>query len=403
MGSKSSSIIRMVTESELEALHVETAINTTSKITKVSNESVTRALIRGNVRTAKKAVKDITLAMSHLFVDDATGSALDDAADDRGIAPRFTASQSSTYVRIIADPGTVYQSGVHTVSDNKGNVFDLSGDITIGSKGYGYVKVRSQQAGSSTNVDPYTLINMSPIPSGHIGVLNEYQSEYGRDAEDDDVFRQRIKRGPDELAQSTLVKLAQTFMKINSNVFRVIYEGTNIQGKVVLGILTVNGIDLTSDELQTILEQSSSSLALTEMAPIGTTSFGVLLKNAEYYPIDIDIRLQLFAGSNIDSTVKTIQQKFSKYVDFRFWNSATDKVEWDDLLGIVKNVSGVKYVPDDYFIPNNDITVPRNKFPRFRGFIARDLDGNVLVNQAGTLDPIFYPNEEIVDFTETVL
>jgi hypothetical protein len=403
MGSNSSSIIRIYTESELEALHVETAINSTSLVTKVADESVLRALIRGNVRTAKKAVKDVALSVSHLFPDDATGSALDDVADDHGIAPRFTAAQSSAYVRIIADPGTIYQQGVNAVSDNKGNVFDLSSDITIGSKGYDYVKVRSQQTGSATKVDPYTLVNMAPIPSGHIGVINEYQAEGGRDLEDDDTFRQRIKEGPDILAKDTLTRLAQVFMKINSNVLRVIYEGTNVQGKVVLGILTVNGIDLTTDELQTILEQSSGDFSLTEMAPIGTTSLGVLLKNAEYYAIDVDIRLQLFSGSSLATVVKDIQQKFSKYVDFRFWNSAIDRIEWDDLLGITKNTKGVKYVSDDFFIPHNDIKIPNNKFPRFRGFIARDLEGNVLIDQSGVIDPIFYPNEVIVSFAETVL
>src|SRR5690349_24727316 len=132
-------IIRLTTEQELEALHVETFINTTQgRVTKVTDHSVTRGLIRGNVRTSKKALKDIALATSHLFVDSAYGTALDDVADERGIAPRLAACQSSTWVRLVADEGTIYQQGVHTVSDNKGNVFDLEDDVTIGGKGYEY-------------------------------------------------------------------------------------------------------------------------------------------------------------------------------------------------------------------------------------------------------------------------
>lgn len=390
MGSNQS-MIRITSESELEALHVETFINTTTKVNKVSDESVIRALIRGNVRTAKKALKDIALAVSHLFPDSAFGTSLDDVADDRGVAPRFSASQSSTYVRLVADPGTLYESGTHTVSDNKGNVFDLDNDITIGSKGYDYVKVRSQQSGSSTNVDPYTIINVSPEPAGHIGVLNEYTATGGVDAEEDDVFRQRIKEGPDALSRGTLSYITQAFIKINPAVLRVIYEGVNEQGKVVLGILTVNGIDLTEDELQTILEQGSEYFSLTEMSPIGTTSYGVHLKNVDYYPIDVSMRLQLFSGASYDAVIKEIQQKFSKYVDFRYWNSFEDSVQWDDILGLAKNVSGVKYIPDSYFVPHNDIYMAPNQFPRFRGFIVYDLDGNVQINQSSTINPIFIP------------
>jgi hypothetical protein len=397
------SIVRLTTEVELEALQTETFINTTPKVTKVTDESVLRGLIRGNVRTGKKALKDIALAVSRLFPDTAYDATLDEVADDRGIAPRFGASQSSTFVRIIAAPGTLYEQGIHIVSDNKGNIFDLESDLTIGSKGYDYVKVRSQQAGVSNNVNAWTLVNITPIPVGHIGVINEYGSTGGANAESDDVFKQRVKTGPDLLARGTLAYLTQAFMKINPNVLRLIYEGVNTQGKVVVSILTVNGIDLTSDELQTLLENGSIYFSLTEMNPIGTQSYGILLKNVEYHPIDVSMRLDLFSGESFDAVVKEIQQKFAKYVDFRFWDSTVDKVEWDTLLNIVKNTKGVKYVPDAYFSPSVDIQILPRKFPRFRGFQALDLDGDVIINQSGTIDPIFYPSDVDVNFIETVL
>jgi len=396
-------LIRLTSENELEALGIETLINTTDKVTKVSDESVNRGLIRGNARTAKKALKDIALAVSHLFPDNASDTILDDVADDRGISPRFAAAQSSTYVRIVGSTGTFYQAGVNTISDNKGNVFDLENDVTIGVSGYEYVKVRSQQSGSSTNVASYTLVNINPIPSGHVGVINEYGATGGRDLEKDDEFKQRIKNGPDILARGTLQYLTQAFIKINSNVLRIIYEGVAANGKVVLSILTVNGIDLTSDELNTLLEQGGQYFSLTELNPIGTQSYGVELKNVDYYPIDVAFRFSLFTGASFDDVVISIQQKFQKYVDFRFWNSFEDKVIWTDLLSIVRNTSGVKQVPDNYFSPNLDITIPVNKFPRFRGFIVYDLQGNLLLNNSGTLQNIFYPNQIDAAFSATVI
>lgn len=398
------SIIRQTTEVELESVHVEAFINNSgSKVTKVSDESALRGLIRGNVKTGKKALKDITLAISHLFIDLAFDATLDAVAESLGIAPRFEASQSSTWIRVRGDEGTFYESGVNTVSDNKGNIFDLQEDVTIGVKGFNYVKIRSQQAGASTNVAPQSIININPEPSGHIGLLNEYSATGGRDNESDIDFRQRIKEGPDTLSKGTLSYLTQAFLKINTNVLRVVYDGVNQQGKVVLSILTVNGIDLTEDELQTILEQGGQYLSLNELNPIGTQSFGVELKNATYAYIDSDIRLELFSGADLATVITEIQQKYSKLVDFRYWDSSLNTVQWEDLLLICKNTAGVKNVSDRYFLPGTDMTFRNNEFPRFRGFVVRDLAGNILLTQEDVVDPLFYANEIDVNFSETVL
>lgn len=398
-------IIRQATANELESVHIESFINNSQgKVTKVSDHSALRGLIRGNVRTAKKALKDIVLAVSHLYPDLAFDSTLDSVAEMLGIAPRFDAAQSSTYIRIVANEGAFYEVGINTVSDNKGNIFDLESDVTIGSKGYDYVKVRSQQSGSSTNADPYTLINIAPEPSGHIAVMNEYGAKGGRDLEDDATFLQRIKEGPDILAQDTLSYLTQAFMKINSNVLRVVFDGIDQNGKVTISILTVNGIDLTNDELNTLLEQGGQYFALTELNPIGTKSYGVRLKNVTYYPIDVDMRIELFTGASFSDVVIDIQQKFSKIVDFRFWESSFNKIEWDELLSIVRNAEGIKSVADRYFTPSVDITLKANEFPRFRGFIARDLAGTVMISQ-GTevVNPIFYSSDVNLNLLETVL
>lgn len=397
-------IIRQVTELEQEALHVEVFINNSQgKVTKISDESVLRGLIRGNGKTSKKAIKDITLAISSLFIDLAFGDVLDGAAESLGVAPRFEATGSSTWVRLRGEPGTFYEAGVNTVSDNKGNIFDLENDVTLGVKGFDYVKARSQQSGSSTNSEAQTIINVTPEPAGNIGILNEYAAFGGRDAEDDNTFRQRIKEGPDILAHGTLSYINQAFIKINSNVLRVVYDGVSDTGKVVLSILTVNGIDLTDGELDTLLEQGAQYFPLTTLSPIGETSYGITLQNATYLPIDIDFRGELFAGADLASVIAEIQQKFSKLVDFRFWDSSLNTVEWESLLLIVKNTEGIKTISDRYFTPAADMTLNSNEFPRFRGFIFRDLSGTPLVVQSEDLDPLFYTNEIDVNFSETIL
>ena len=396
-------IVRLTTEQELRAIHAESFINNTTKVNKVNDHSVLSGFIVGNAKTAKKALKDIALATSHLFPDDAVGNALDQVAADHGIADRFVSSQSSTFVRLAADAGTLYQAGVHTVFGNNNITFDLENDITIGSKGFDYVKVRSQTSGILANIDAYIINQVSPVPGGHIGVINEYGATGGRDNEQDDVFRRRIKEGPNILAKGTLSYITQAFINVNSNVLRVIFEGTDMSGKIVLAIATQNGIDLTAGELSDILVNSADFFSLTEINPIGTQTFGIVLKNVEYQFIDVDFRFELFDVTELDAIVKDIQVKFAKAVDFRFWDSSKSKVEADDLLEIVKNAKGVKYVPDTFFIPGEDIVIARTKLPRFRGFIARGLDSSILLNQTGTIDPVFYPNDDDTSFTATVL
>lgn len=399
-------IIRLTTESELQSIQKETMINKTTKVTKVSDNSVLSAIAAGNAKVAKKALKDIALAVSNLFPDDASGVTLDRVADNHGIAGRLGSSQSTTYVRLVGTSGTTYTQGVQTFSGRNGIQFDLDeASVVIGTKGYTYAKIRSQTTGAITNVDPYTIDTCTPEPVGHIGVINEYAAIGGRDEESDELFRKRIKEGQNLLGQKTLSYLEQAFITINPDVLRVIFEGIDQSGKVVLAIVTQNGIDLTSNELATLLDSGREYFSITELNPIGypPESAGVTLKNVEYQAIDLDFRWELFDNGLLDDTVVDVQQQLSKYVDFRFWDGSVDKVEWDTVISIIKNTNNVKYVPDNFFTPNVDIIVDRNKLPRFRGFIARDLTGVVQVNQTGTLDPVFYQNDPNGNLAVSVL
>ena len=83
---------------------------------------------------------------------------------------------------------------------------------------------------------------------------------------------------------------------------------------------------------------------------------------------------------------------FSKYLDFRFWEP-NQLVEWDQLLRIVQDTEGVRYVPDTEFRPNSDEIVPINQLPRVRNFIMRNLDGTIIFDSGNVLSPVFYPAE----------
>lgn len=395
-------ITRISTIDELKEIIAEIFINKSSKVTKIADNSVLSGIAYGAAKVGQKALKDIAIVESHLFPDSAFGGYLDRVADNFGISARFGAAQSSMYMRIVGTPGTVYTAGIHKFTGNHGQIFDLEANATIGVHGFIYAKVRSVDVGSKTNVDPLSTFTVTPQPSGHDFCINEYAAIGGRDLEDDKDFRLRIKDGANLAASGTLAKITQVFQKINSNVLKVFYQGITMAGKSKIAIATVNGIDLTTTELDNLLDRGQDYFNLTELAQWGTQSVQVELVNVTWQPIDISFRVELLANYNPDEVRKQIQTNISKYLDFRYWQPY-QKVEWDNLLEIVKSTPGVRYVPDTQFVPNADVVVDIDKLPRLRGFLMLDENGAILENISGTLNPVYYPNQPDFSFQNTLL
>lgn len=385
------------TSEERKQLFTEILLNKTNKINKITDNSVTGGVGYGIAKVSGKAEKDIVLALGKLYPDTAFGSQLDQVLQDQGLAERFTASQSSTYVKVVGDVGTTYIAGTHTFTSVDGIQFDIEEGTVLGDEQFDYIKVRSVDSGLKTNVKPATINKITPIPTGHKFCVNEYQASGGRDLEDDQLVRPRIKEGPNILAKSTISLIEQAFMKINSNVLKCIYQGINANGQLKIAIVTQNGIDLNSSELNTLIVRGEQFFGLSELRPFGRRSFGIQLVNIQWQTFDVSFRCELLGSAIPDNVRIDIQTKISKYIDFRYFKSGVDKIEWDNLLEIVKNTKGIKYIPDEYFYPRSDIPTDPNKLPRLRGFLMLDLKGTVINTQTGTLNPVYYP--QVADFS----
>lgn len=383
---------KVLTTSILKELITEIFYSRTNKVTKSTDNSVINAIFYGMAKVGQKGLVDIANVEAQLFPEFATGSILDNVANRLGVPARFGASSSSTFVRLVATPNTQYLASDVTLIATNGVVFELAQTVTIPSDGYIYVNVRSRDVGIKTNVDPNTITTVTPAPTGHEYVINEFKAVGGSDEEDDDAFRQRIINYPNLISETTLEKLNQIFININNNVLRVVYQGLSINGNNRLGILTQNGSELSIGELDDLLDQAQKYIAITDLRKFGNNIVGLELENITFYPIDVDFRVELVQNTDPDLLRIDIQTKFSRIVDWRFWNDG-DKVEWDDLLQIVKVANGVKSVPDKQFFPQSDVEIPIGQFPRFRSFIMRDLSGNILVDASGNLDPVFFSNE----------
>ena len=382
------------TLTNLKNLFIEIFLDKTTRVSNIADGSVLNATAFGVAKIAQKAMKDIAIEEAQIFPESATGEYLDRAAALYGVSPRKGALGSSTYIRVYAEPGTVYDENVYFVNKN-GIRFSVDERLVVDSSGYGYVKVRSVNAGYTTNVEPNSIIQVSPQPEGHIECTNEYYAVGGRDSEDDETFRIRIQNNLNILSKNTLEYWTQIFQSKDDRVLKVMSAGLNEEGQFTIYLASQNGIFFTENELETLLQQTQSYFGLSELNMDGE-AVGIVLKNIDWFYVGsergLDFRVQIDPDYDILTVRKNIQVNLTKYLDFRFWQPG-GIIQWDDLLDIVKKSEGVKYVPDEYFFPYYDQQVPVNQLPRIKGFIMRDEKGNILFDSGSTLSPLFYPTE----------
>lgn len=394
-------ITKIIPVNELKQIFLEIFLNKTDKVNDISQESVLNGFAFGCAKVGQKCLVNQAIVEGHIFPDTAYGEYLDELAKLRGVSPRFSAQGSSTYIRLVGDEGTTYLAETTTLISTSGVTFSLENDVVIGSNGFAYAKIKSNSEGASTNVDPLSINKLNPIPSGHIACTNEYRATGGRDSEDDSLFRMRIKESVNQLSRNTLSYLEQVFMKINNNVLKLHKGGIDEEGRFNLIVVSVNGQDFTEDEFNEILSKSEEFLSLSELLNV-SNGYSLKLNNVNWLPVDVEFRVDIDPAYDQDKVRREIQIQMGKLFDYRFWKYG-DKIEWENLLYAAKNVNGVRYVPDTHFYPHSDINVPKFRLPRIRGFVIRDLDGNILEDNGGVLSEFFYPNEIDYSFQSSVL
>lgn len=394
-------ITRFTPIEEMKQIFYEMLFNHTNKVTKVSDQSALNGIAYGVAKIAQKANKEIALIESHLFAESAFGDHLDQIAARRGVSERFGASKSTTFIRIVANPGTSY-SAVNQVFTGNGISFKLEQDIIIPQIGYIYARVYSETTGSKSNIPPLAISTVSPSPEGHIFVTNEYKADGGRDIESDELFRSRIRKGVNTAAKTTLDSIALIFQKINKDVLSVRHYGMDNLGRTVLSVITQTGSSLNSEELLALSSGLAEYVSLSDYSFNNASTVNIVIRNIEYSYIDISIRADVLLDQPLDQTRIQLQVDLSKEVDFRNWKSG-DKVEWDNLLQIVKSHKMIRYVSDADFHPKVDVEIDINKLPRIRGFILMDLEGNVLIDNNQTINPVFYPATADFGYQQTVL
>lgn len=380
---------KVTTTDKIKSVLTEIFMNRQNKVTTLSDDSSIAASFFAIAKIAQKAQGDIALVESQRLPKFASGTALDSAAILYGATERLVASGSSTYVLIKADEGTNYYAATNTFSSQNGITFELTEDIEVGELGYIYVKVRSTTTGESSNVRANTIINVTSAPDGHSSVVNTVNATGGRDEESDTDFRNRITSHNNLVSSGTFSMLIEQARTFNSDILDMKNYGIDLDGQLNLAVILQNGAELTDSELDDLLSNLEDYFCITDLNKFGSTS-GITLVNPTWFEVSLDFRVDIFSSYSISDIRQQILLKFNNYLDFRYWDYSK-KVEWDDLLGLVKEVTGVRYVPDKYFTPSSDQTVLFNQLPRIKSCIIRDLDGNIILEN-DSLIPIFYSN-----------
>ena len=394
-------ITKIVTTQELKQIFLEILLNKTDKVTDIGQDSVLNGIAFGCAKIGQKLLTNQAIIEGHLFPDSAYGEYLDAIAFSRGVSPRFAASGSATYIRLVAVPGTTYLKDTHTFISTAGVSFSLLEDVTIGSTGYAYAAIQSIETGYRTNVDPISINRINPALVGHVSCTNEYRATGGNDAEEDEQFRDRIKQSVNQLARGTISYLEQIFIKINPRVLRVYKNAIDANGYLNLTVVPVNGVDFSQAEFDEIVSKSQEFLSLSDMYFVNDEP-SIKLNNVTWIPIDVDFRADLDPSIDVDLIRLSVQIEMGKMFDYRSWKFG-DRVEWDNLLFAAKGVSGVRYIPDSLFFPQSDINIPLYSLPRIRGFVMRDMSGNVIADNSGVLNDFFYPNEPDYNFQGNVI
>lgn len=376
---------------ELKNLFIQELLNKSDgKVSKVSDHSVLNGIAFGFSKVFQKSMKDVALLESELFPEYAFGEYLDKIALRYGISERQKNLGSSVYVKIVANPGSVYLAANCSFISTDGATFSLVENFTVNDNGWGYALLKSDETGSNTNVRANTINRVTGQPAGHLYVNNELPAIGGVDVESDESLLQRIMQNFNNFSFETLDKLTYVFQKINPSVLQVRNIGLNEQGQTVLSVITSTGASLSNDELQVLTDKSLPYMSLHDLYVTNGLSGGpsfVKVQNIEAVPIDLDFRIQLDADVNLVDFKVSCQEAILSLLDFV--SKDITKVEWEDLFSIIRTQTGVIQLPEQYFYagdsslwnsdtPHKDISVPVTKIPRLRMFVVRNIDGSVI-------------------------
>ena len=389
---------------DLLALAIQTVVNTTNGVTKITRNSVLGALLQAVARIGQRAMKDIALANSENYVEEASSQYLDEIGRNRGITSRRPGASSVVYLRLVGEIGTTYSSGDTGVSFRNDDdiIFRLENDVTIGGNGFEYVLARSTITGLQTNVAPFTINNIENGPAGHIDVFNDFAATGGRDEEGDAQLRERIQNTFNNAAVTTLARIEEVAKSFQPEILRIVNTGSDEIGNIRLSVATVNGRQYSREELDSLLQQVGPYMSLSDVVERRNDVSGVLFDNIPLLPIDVEARIERRLDIPLATLYTEIAVRLTRVLDYSNFSWDSPRIRWDEVFDAVKRTPGVEAIDNSTFLPRADIVVPFGVLPRIRRVTLFNIDGSIMEDRSLSLQNYFFPNTQNRDIQELV-
>ena len=387
------------TRDQLTEAFTTAFLSTNPTVTKVSPNSVYASLTSGIASLAQKTLKENALIESYIDPDQASGDRLNQIALQRGVPARQATGLASTvWARIVSIPPSEDNPTIYTTdmvfTGSHGIRFRLQEGFTVtsgeggaagDSRFFSYRRLVALSEGELTNVPAFTITRIEQPPAGHIAVVNDVPSFGGRDAETDDQLRYRIKNYANITAFNTIAKISILANAINDKVFRVYNLGKDATGKPLLGVITHNGEDLLSTELDALTEGVQSQVSLAD----SLISFTNLTPNL----IALSARLQLREGANAETVFNRVYTLIDSYLRDLVYRAETRLLDWVQLYNLITLDPDILTVSSDSFQPNGRIDLSDRRPVRLAAADFRDLNGNTLYDIQGGRFTTYYDEE----------
>lgn len=338
---------------------------------KVSRDAVEREgmdaniLIAGACAAADEVIGQLTILAASLFLDSATGSALDRLVFDRYGMVRKPASAAIGSVQFSTTTSapvafTIPLNTFLTTSDGKQFVTTESTIFNAGTVGPLTVSVRSVLAGADQNVKAGTITSIvsaiSSAPSD-IKVTNVYATAGADDVEADASLRDRARRFFTTARRGTLAAIEAAALGVQGVRKAAAFEVLDALGRparlvqlVVADAFTEQFQNLTGNVPATYQTQSqglaaSVFSALADVRPAGVF-VDVVVANVVLQAVQL--ALAFTAGSDVNSVALQARAAVVGYVNAL---KPGDPFVPDDLLAKLKTIGGLLYTGGELVSP----------------------------------------------------
>jgi uncharacterized phage protein gp47/JayE len=209
-------------------------------------------------------------------------------------------------------------------------------------------------AGSSGNVQAYSVTDLAIGVDGIAAVYNPEPATGGEDVEADYAGRRRAAQWGAAASQETELWLGAIANAADERVLRAIRDSdTSVARTMKAKVLQRNGSSFTAAELTAIEEYLEARTR---------AGLEVSLSNVSLTSVEIEAEITLAPGFTLQEVYRSMASRLATYLDWRRWTFGND-VEEADLIVLVRQTTGVQSLTTETFTPLADVGVADDSLP----------------------------------------